>query len=89
MFAVLRGLFIFVVAKYVFLTYTMRVVEAKIFGTILPKLKLIDQYDFQFTLSESKIVLPYNENHTISKKTFNGFNFIDRKIPLRTLSSVA
>ena len=45
------------VAKYVFLRYTMPVVEKEGFTSVLPKLKLINHYDPQFTLSKCKIEL--------------------------------
>ena len=40
--------FMFVGAKYVFLTCTMPVVEIEGSATMLPKLNLINQYDPQF-----------------------------------------
>ena len=44
------------VAKYVFLTCAVSVVERGGFPAVLPKLHSISQYDPQFMLSNSRII---------------------------------
>ena len=54
--ALLRGLYIFVAAKYVFLTCTVPVLEIEGSAAIFPRLNLINVI-FNFSLSNSRTVL--------------------------------
>ena len=47
--------FFFIVAEYLFLKCVVPVVEIE-FAVILPRLKSINQYDPQFTLTNGRIV---------------------------------
>ena len=54
--AILRGL-ILMIANYIFLTCTVPVVEIEGFVATLARIRLVNQYDPQSTLSNSTIAL--------------------------------
>ena len=65
--------FIFEVAIFLFLTCTVPVVEIEIFPAILTKPKWVPQYDPQFTLSNSRIVVFQTYKHPLNSKLNKNF----------------